>query len=226
MLVFNWLRWLQVNPRVRPQSPRWQQPSRWEVGREVEALESRVCLSVYYDYDVVAQSGQNGLTSIVPSSTSVNDLGAVAFVGQLSNGQSIFVKGDDTPLTNITPGFISPSRTFRAGIQINNSGLVGAVDRIAGGTVGTVARIWDSASPNTFTRIAQAASPRDPVTQADYFTILQSFASLTNDGQMAFAGQEAPIDFAGNPTGALDFNEIHLSDSFVDRRDNRQRWTL
>lgn len=72
-----------------------------------------------YRYDIMIQSGQAGIVSVM-TATSINDGGMVAAAAQVTGGQSVFV-GDGSGLPkNITPGFISANRTFSANVQINN----------------------------------------------------------------------------------------------------------
>ncbi len=108
-------------------------PTRRHTARFVlglELLESRVCPSVYYDFNVIAKVGQSSLTNI-EQGASINDAGKVAFVGDLASGQGIFV-GDGTTLTNIDSTFVSPTRTLGTELQINNSNQIAVGDRLNG----------------------------------------------------------------------------------------------
>src|SRR5689334_21075153 len=55
----------------------------------LEELERRDCPSVFYDFNIVAQTG-GSITSIQPAA-SINDSGDVAFVASTSAGQSVYV---------------------------------------------------------------------------------------------------------------------------------------
>lgn len=171
-----------------------------------EALEPRLNLSSAYDLKVIAQTGVDGLTSIAPGA-SLNDNGQIAFVATQSIGQSVFV-GDGTAPASIV-SFLSPSatRTYGTELQINNAGRVAAVDIVGSGRL---ARIWDTNSPGTFTTVGRSSAPRLDTT---HFDGLSGTAALSNDGNLAFAGLESPL--APSPS----FWEVHLSNSFVDRRD-------
>lgn len=50
----------------------------------------RVCLSVFYDFSVIAKTDPAGLASI-EQGVSINDSGKVAFVASQSGGQSVYV---------------------------------------------------------------------------------------------------------------------------------------
>ena len=161
---------------------------------EWEPLEERICLSTYFDYAVIAQTGPS-LGAIQPSA-SINDAGKVAFVADVpAGGQAIFV-GDGTTTTNITPGFQSPSRTFGRGIQINNSDIVVAVDRdsLAGSTAWRL-RTWDAdlvenQYGNTYLTYAVAGTPRQA---GDDFDSIFSFASINNNDNVAYSALDGTV---------------------------------
>src|SRR6185369_9395892 len=88
---------------------------------------------------------------------SINDKGQVAFAAQVNGGESIFV-ADSVGLRNITPGFISGTRTFSSTLQINNFGLVAAQDRVSGSPPVFLIRTWDSVVVNSSTVIARTAA--------------------------------------------------------------------
>src|SRR3954464_14121921 len=87
----------------------------------VLVLEDRICPSVFYDFDIIAQTG-SGLTSIAPGA-SINDAGKVAFVADNSAGQSVYV-GDGSSAPQIV-SFANPAsnRTYGNEVQINNNNL-------------------------------------------------------------------------------------------------------
>src|SRR4051794_35544605 len=66
------------------------------IGFLVADLEARVCPSVFYDFDVIAQTS-SVLTGIQPAA-SINDSGDVAFVASTNAGQSIYAaRGTSAP---------------------------------------------------------------------------------------------------------------------------------
>jgi hypothetical protein len=149
----------------------------------LEWLEDRTCPSALYHYNVIAQTGTAGLTSIVPGA-SINDAGKVAFVGSLGGTQGVFV-GDGTALTNIDSAFIDPTRFLGGELQINNTDDVAVGERLVGDTVITAVRVWHADTPNTFTTIAAGSNP--PL-DSTYFNGVGNFMSITDDGKVAFAG--------------------------------------
>ncbi|MCC6493521.1 MAG: hypothetical protein IT424_10920 [Pirellulales bacterium] len=171
----------------------------------VEALELRLTLSAYYDYSIIAQTG-TGLQSIA-SSASINEQGQVAFVANSADGQSVYVASGTSAPAIVTFSSPSSTRTYGSEIQINDSGLVAAIDGISGQRL---ARIWDSADPGNSTTIGRSSAPRLDTT---HFDGMSNFTGITNDGQVVLAGLESPLP--PDPS----FWEIHLSGSFVDRRD-------
>src|ERR1051325_8462671 len=93
----------------------------------------------YYAHTVLAQTGQAGLTGI-KSAPSINDLGQVAFIGQISGGEGVFY-ADSQTLANLSQSYAS--RTFSTTVQINNSRNI--VARDSGGGAFFV-RLWRPAS--------------------------------------------------------------------------------
>jgi hypothetical protein len=150
----------------------------------VEALEARTCPSVFYDFDVIAQVGQAGLTDIEPD-VSINDSGRAAFVGHSGSSEGIYVgDGRSSPL-DITGG-ISPSPNFYPELQINNSGQVGAASTLAlANLVASDARIYDSNSVGVSRAIGVGTAPRVLLSN---FSFIHGFTSISNDGKLAFAG--------------------------------------
>jgi hypothetical protein len=155
----------------------------------VRRLEDRKLPSAFYNLEVIAETGQDDLTGILPGA-SINDNGKVAFVGQYSDGEAIFVGGDSSPLLDITPTFShDSSRTFGPGVQINDNDQVAAVDRQSGGTTTWDLRTWDGnlkTNPlgNTWYVYANASSP--PIAGHD-FDALAGSVSLSNNGNIAYA---------------------------------------
>lgn len=180
----------------------------------VEQLEGRDCPSVFYDFNIIVQTGGE-LTSIQPAA-SINDAGKVAFVASTGSGQSIYVGDAQTSPQLISFPSATSTRTYGQELQINNSGKVAAVDRETNGSgTGWMARIWDTNNPGDHTNvIAQAFSP---AIGGDNFDALGTFTTISNDGQQAFAGFET---YDGGFEDPRDRDwELHLSSSFVDARD-------
>ncbi|HRW07768.1 MAG TPA: Ig-like domain-containing protein, partial [Caldilineaceae bacterium] len=89
--------------------------------------------SIFYDFEIIAETGQAGLIGI-EDGPSINDRGAVAFVGKLATGvgsQAVFVGGlpaASNSLIQISSGFIAPNHRFNRSVQINNNDKVIAQD--------------------------------------------------------------------------------------------------
>ena len=171
-----------------------------------ETLKLRLVLSSSYELRIIAQTGADGITNIL-GGASVNDSGEVAYVASRAAGQSVFVGDGTAPATNISFGTPASNRTYFGEVQINNNGQVSAVDTISGQRL---ARIWDSTNPGVFTNIGRSSAPR---LDTAHFDGLSGFTSISNDGQLAFAGLESPA------APAPSFWEVHLSSALVDRRD-------
>ncbi len=103
--------------------------------------------SVFYKFDIVAQSGVGTLVSI-NQEVSINDTGRVAFIGHdtasSSSFDSIWVgDGFGTAPRSINPTFSGSSRDFGFP-QINNRNLVAARDRVSGSPPSYLVRTWSS----------------------------------------------------------------------------------
>ncbi|MEI6236140.1 MAG: hypothetical protein WCT04_24050 [Planctomycetota bacterium] len=125
-----------------------------------------LAFSAGYQYDIIAQSGQND-QSATPLGTildgvSINDGGTVAFAAQIGVGQSLFIGDGVAAPKNITSGFIASNRTFSANVQINNGGIVAGRDQVSGAPAQNLIRLWDSGT-GAFTTIARGPQNFDAV---------------------------------------------------------------
>ena len=171
-----------------------------------EILEDRRVLSAY-QFDLVAETGRNGITSIEPAA-SMNDAGNVAFVASNSGGQGIYFYNS----TGLTEVATDSSFSYGRELQLNNSDQIGAV-RNRGGT--RTARIWNTATPDNSVEIAGSSTM---IPNGDLFIGLGDSASISNDGKLAFAGLVDPVSGA-------DYWEVHLSDSPVAEGSSSKRVT-
>ncbi len=190
------------NMRLLPKSVRRRQNrpvlgelrSRW-VKPLPEPLEDRTLLLTFYNLEVIAETGQDGLTGILQDA-SINDAGKVAFVGQYSDGEGILV-GTGSSLTDINPTFShDPTRTFGPALQINNNDQVAAVDRSTPGNTQWRLRTWDADGQvnsfgNTYFTYATASTPPDGLSD---FDALASSVSLSNNGNVAYVA----FDYGSN----------------------------
>ncbi len=195
-----WRKWLNLLSRSRSlgswRAPCTMKPTRHHRRLRVETLEDRTLLSGFYTYDVIAHTGQAGLSGIL-ADASINDAGEVAFVGQYQDksgnpaGEGIFV-GDGSSLNDISFSTYppNPNRSYGPGVQINNNDEVAAVDRYSsGGGTDWSLRTWNADGQtnffgNTWTTYANGSSPP---TEGFDFDALASSVSLTNNGNVAYA---------------------------------------
>jgi hypothetical protein len=68
-------------------------------------------LSVFYDYDIIAQTGENGLTGF-GNAPSINDTGNVAFVGKYADGSEAVLVGGGTGPAQIVSADLNPNFRF------------------------------------------------------------------------------------------------------------------
>jgi hypothetical protein len=139
----------------------------------VECLEQRVCPSILYDFDLIAQTGQNGLTAF-GQGASINEAGHVAFLGlSVFGGQALYM-GNGATLTPITP--TAPEPNYFSTIQINNHDQVAAVQQDQGHSQ---VRIWN----------AEVADPgAATIAVAGGFQAILPAVSLNDAGDLVFAG--------------------------------------
>lgn len=74
--------------------------------------------SVFYKFDIVAQTGQDGIVSL-GTGPSVNAKGKVAYVGTYAGGPSVFSWSPAGGRVDVAPGFLSTSRSFGDAVMIN-----------------------------------------------------------------------------------------------------------
>src|SRR5262245_23902597 len=153
-----------------------------------EPLEDRTVLSVFYDLEVLAKTGDQTATGETINSIdpliSMNDNGRVAFVADVSGssgtGSSVLVDDGASPSSLIS--FANPNslRTF-AFPQINNAGQVVVRDRIS--TLNdSFVRTWDSNNPGQFNIVAGTNE-----TAGDTFDSV-TLPTIANDGGVGFVG--------------------------------------
>lgn len=142
---------------------------------------SSVVAGSLYKFEVIAKTGQAGITGI-QDSPSINDFGLVAFSGSLAGGTSIFVADGTADPKNITPGFVSPNRSFSRSVKINNNYQVLSQELVTGPL--TLIRLWDGTKTNTFTTLVRGQSGKPP--GYDYDAVF-SFPSVNNNNQVVFS---------------------------------------
>ena len=115
--------------------------------------------SVFYDFQIIALTGQAGLIGM-GDNPSINDDGTVAFVGRLVGGEGVFIgDGSSNP---ISISFVNPQTVFGRAVQITNSHQVVARDSRSVAPPLTFVRVWDATSPGVNRVIARGGSISDP----------------------------------------------------------------
>jgi hypothetical protein len=185
---------------------------------EVERLEGRECPSVFYDFEIIAKSNQGSIGATIQPAVSINDSGNVAFVAASGVGQDIFLGTAPGTHKGISD-LITSNRTYFQELHINNHNQIGAVAIQSGATVGRFARIYNANNVGDFRTVGRATSPQ---TDSSHFDSIGGFVSLSNDGQMSFAGFESTTPSPPPPPVTTSSWEVHLADGLpfaVDRRD-------
>lgn len=140
-----------------------------------------------YEIEVLAATGENDITEL-KSGPSINDNGRVGFTAALSGGQAIFYSdgSPDTPVVsltpvapvNVTPSWVTSSRTFFDHVQLSNDGWIFAQDRLSSGAY--IQRRWDTANPDTNVVLARSGE------SGSNFNSLISRSSMNNNLQSVF----------------------------------------
>ncbi len=127
--------------------------------------------SNYYDYRILAQTGQAGLVGI-KTAPSINNAGNVGFIGLIAGGEGVFF-ADGQTVVNLSPAHAS--RTFSTSFQLNDFNTVVARDSFGG--IFNI-RFWIADAPGSFTDVDSTTGIR------------QSFCTGGN-----FAGQPCSTSF-------------------------------
>jgi hypothetical protein len=146
---------------------------------------------------------------------SINDHGMVAFVGQLSGHEGIFVGDGSSASRNITPTFSGQTgRFFGHAVQINNLTNVVAYDRLNGTPPLTFLRVWNASGNivDSSTQIARGSS-----LPGYDFDLIYEYPSINNFGQVVFSAD--PTNSANTTVlatpGASAFNMAFFSGNVV-----------
>lgn len=133
----------------------------------------------FYDLDVIAVSGQNGLSAFLFPAPSINDKGIVSFVGK-TVGNHIIVSESPGTHRRLNPGGITNS--FGGNTQITNANQIIALETISGLNQ-MLLESWDGNTQDVRTVVAGASSAFN-----DFFVIRPS-PSMNNNDLPAFAAQ-------------------------------------
>jgi RHS repeat-associated protein len=104
---------------------------------------SSVSASDDFDYEVMARTGQDGLTGI-KSAPSINKHGHVAFIGNLPGDSLFFSKG--VQAINISPSYVG--RNFATALQLVDDGTIVARDASATQPTDLKIRLWKAGTPD------------------------------------------------------------------------------
>jgi hypothetical protein len=145
----------------------------------------------FYQYQIVAQTSQTtsvGTLTALGVGPSINDIGTVAFSGQVSNagtvlGNTIFL-GDpgSTSVTVVAPSFLNAKRNFDQAVQINSGNQIIAQDRFAGAPPSYYLRVWDGNKTDSFTLVAEATG-----SNKDVFAAILTAPTINSSNDVAFS---------------------------------------
>jgi len=83
-----------------------------------ERLEQRLCLTVFFDFEIIAQTGQNGITDI-GTAVSINGVSVIA------RGVVVAIAGDDVTEVKITSSGIYTSLPGTTDVATTNASGIG-----------------------------------------------------------------------------------------------------
>ena len=139
----------------------------------------------FYEYHIIASTSQTPTNASTPligmgNNPSINANGTVAFVGQFATGEGL-VLGDASasPSRLISPGSVQSTRFFGRAVQINDSGLVMANNRVTTSPILYFEDLWVGTALDSRTRVA-TGGPGYP------FDSVFNQASVNNLGYAAF----------------------------------------
>lgn len=157
--------------------------------------------SVFYDYTVIGKTGDapnpgdtaaSGTLTFLGGGVSVNDLGQVAFQGQLSNGTNGLFSGDG--LLPSVRAIANGTFAFSPTVQINNQSLVVGREPLSGGN--SAIRAWGGLG-SSFRTLATGS-----VTIPANFSGFYPFPSINNINALEILGSAG-----GNGNGTCDPGE-------------------
>ncbi len=171
-----------------------------------------------YEFDLVAFTGQTGISATggtltsIGTGPSINGWGEVAFQGGLSTGgNGLFANGLGFATFNLNPVFsINPSRTFSGAVQITNAHQVLARDQVSGAPPQSLIRFWELDAGSTFTTLVRGGNPGAP------FDSVFAFPSANENREYVFSALSSSGIVLATPNGA-DFNAIALSNPLLPR---------
>lgn len=158
--------------------------------------------NTFYELDVIAINGQNGLTSLF-AGPSINDKGNVSFVGR-TGGSSVFISTAPGSYTDLLPGgTVNP---YAGSCQIANTNQVVIQETITGLNQ-QLLRVFDGNTVNTSVVVA-GASPA-----FNDFNAIRPNAAINNNGLPVFSAVEKitlrQLMVTGTRTTA--FNQVQIA---------------
>jgi hypothetical protein len=158
----------------------------------LELLEDRTLLSAtnpFYNLTTLASTGGSSLFTSFGDLPSINNRGDVAFVGNTSTGNGLWIAGRNGTLANITPTFSgnNDGRTYGRQASINDNDQVVARDQL--GTQYLVRR-WTGTIPDQHVDLFHTPVPVQG-SPDNHFASAQTFTAINNNGDIAFVAYDA-----------------------------------
>lgn len=151
-------------------------------------------LSAFFNFDTIAQTGQNGLTALgIPS---INDSGQVAFVGQIATGQGVFTGNALAAATDLSPADAAAGTQFDS-VSINNNDQVLARARPTNEPQlpSSSLRVYNGASGATVGQYTTIATGSTSLPAANFFGVAPN-ASMNNLVSSSTTASEFKHDIA------------------------------
>jgi beta-lactam-binding protein with PASTA domain len=165
--------------------------------------------SVFYKFDVVAESGQGGIVNL-GTGPSINNAGDVAYVGRFTSSTiasaSIFVRPPTGPASDLASSMVSPNRNFGEAVRINEHKEVAAWTRVLSGTLQLFeVRIFRATSPGDSSVLVRGAGSSSGV-PAPYEILYQNPAL-----NAARVLEDRAGGLPGDKDGVCDAGEVCMS---------------
>jgi beta-lactam-binding protein with PASTA domain len=155
--------------------------------------------SVFYRFDVVAQTGVANFTSF-GNGPSINDAGKVAFVGRVSGGESVYHWTPVAGVSDIASNFFSPNRSFGEAVQINDNDEILTWNRLL--PIGLYeARVFRAPAANDSSILVRGISGNLP------YDLLYQYPSINNTRLLEDRANGRP----GNKDGICGSGEVCVS---------------
>ena len=167
-------------------------------------------MSKSYSFDLIADT--SGTISGFENTTSINDFGLVAAIGQFDSIEDLLVGDGETPVVNLSNQY---SEKFSSGIEINNDNKIVARDTSGGFSA---IRLWDVNAPGSFSKNIATGGFGNSFLDFENTLPFPRLSNNSESDRVAFLAdpkggsiETALVTFAEEGFNGRNYNEIILS---------------